>query len=448
MKNLLYKMVLGLFTLAFLVACDGELDIEPQQAISDDTALGTSSDVQAALTGAYDELGNADLWAGDWLMHADLFADDGELFWNGSFIGPRQIFTKTILTDNGEVEEIWLEAYETINRANNVLSALDVVDAVDRDRIEGEAKFIRGATYFFLTLYFGKDFNDGDANSNPSVPLILDPTRVIDENSAVARASVASVYQQVIADLQDAESLLPTSNGFFATTYAASAMLSRVYMQQRNYSAAATAASTVIESNAFTLTGTFISAFNNGTNTSEDIFAMQVTSSDGTNGLNTFYAPAENGGRGDIDITDFHLTLYEAGDDRLNQFYFDNAGSRRTGKYANGIDANVNSIRLAEMYLTRAEANLRAGTMVGDDPLNDINIIRSRVALPALMMVTVADVLNERKLELAFEGMSLWDIKRTEGSVGSLAWNANELVFPIPQREIDANTSLTQNPGY
>ena len=448
MKTLIKNLALFTAFLMVIVACDGRLDVEPQQSISDDTALGTSDDVQAALVGAYDELGLEDAWGGDLLMHADLYADDGELFWNGSFIGPRQIFNKAILTDNFEVQEIWLETYETINRANNVLSALDVVDADDRSRVEGEAKFIRGVCYFYLALFFGKDYNDGDPGSNPAVPLVLEPTRAIDASSEVSRASVGAIYQQVLADLQDAESLLPTSNGFFATTYAASAMLSRVYMQQRNYAAAANAANTVIASGAFTLTPTFIAAFNNSSNTSEDVFAIQVTSSDGINGLNTFYAPAENGGRGDIDITDTHLLLYEAGDDRLNQFYFDQAGARRTGKYVNGIDANVTNIRLAEMYLTRAEANIRAGSTVGDDPLNDINVIRARVGLAALGAVTEADVLMERKLELAFEGASLWDIKRTEGSVGALPWNANELVFPIPQREIDANSALTQNPGY
>ncbi len=448
MKTLNINLALSTVFLLLIFACDPRLEVEPQQSISDDTALGTSDDVKAALTGGYDELGNADIWGGDFLMHADLFADDGELFWNGSFIGPRQIFNKAILTDNGEVSEIWLEAYETINRVNNVLSALDVVDTDDRSTVEGEAKFIRGVTYFYLVLFFGKDYGDGDPNSNPGVPLVLDPTRTIDDASNVSRASVGAVYAQVLADLQDAESLLPTSNGFFATTYAASAMLSRVYMQQRNYAAAANAANSVISSGAFTLTPTFIAAFNNTFNTSEDIFAVQVTSSDGINGLNTFYAPAENGGRGDIDITDTHLLLYEAGDDRLNQFYFDQAGSRRTGKYVNGIDANVTNIRLAEMYLTRCEANIRAGSTVGDTPLNDINVIRGRVALPALVAVTEADVLAERKLELAFEGASLWDVKRTEGNVGALPWNANELVFPIPQREIDSNPSLTQNPGY
>ncbi len=463
MKNRIktYTNILTLAVLALLVvvACDSRLDVEPRQSISDDTALGTSDDVIAALVGAYDALGNGglsqagtaefgDLWSGDYILHADLLADNGELFWNGSFIGPREIFNKAILTDNAEVSAIWLESYETINRINNVLSALDVVDTDERARVEGEAKFIRGVSYFYLVTFFGKDFGDGDPNSNAGVPLVLEPTRVIDEASQVSRASVGAVYTQILADLEDAAVMIPSSNGFFATSHAANALLSRVYMQQRRYADAANAANAVISSNDFILAPTFIAAFNNGTNSSEDIFAMQVTSSDGTNGLNRFYAPAENGGRGDIDITDLHLTLYEAGDDRLNQFYFDNAGSRRTGKYVNGIDANVTNIRLAEMYLTRAEANLREGTSIGDTPLNDINTIRARVNLPALAAVTVADVLNERSLELAFEGFRLIDIKRTEGSVGSLAWNANELIFPIPQREIDANSSLNQNPGY
>jgi hypothetical protein len=62
--------------------------------------------------------------------------------------------------------------------------------------------------------------------------------------------------------------------------------------------------------------------------------------------------------------------------------------------------------------------------------------------------VTVDDVLRQRRLELAFEGNLLHDLKRTGRSVGSLSFDANELVYPVPQRECDANPEITQNPGY
>ena len=446
-----------LLAVVLIAGCDGELDIKPKQSISSDVALGDADAVQAALVGAYDEFSNGDLMNGDFHMHADLLADDGELFWNGSFIGPRQIFNKVILIDNAEVREIWLESYETINRANLVLSALDVVDAADAGRVEGEAKFIRGVTYFFLARFFGKDWNDGDPNTNPAVPLITTPTSSIDASAEVSRATVGAIYAQVLSDLTDAANLLPTSNGFFATSYAANGFLSRVYLQQGDFANAIAAAGNVINGGAFSLTANYADAFNSTSNTSEDVFATQVSAQDGANNLNTFYAPAENGGRGDIDITAVHLALYDAADDRLAMFYLDQAGAQRTGKWtdATGND-NVNVLRLAEMYLNRGEATARTTGLV-QGAVDDLNATRARAGLPDLTLgdfATQQDLIDEfmmeRRRELAFEGFTLGDLKRTQGTLtnAGLAWNADALVFPIPERELDVNSNLTQNPGY
>jgi hypothetical protein len=143
-----------------------------------------------------------------------------------------------------------------------------------------------------------------------------------------------------------------------------------------------------------------------------------------------------------------HIALYEAGDARKT-FFSNSGGSDYTSKH-NSRFANVRVIRLAEMYLIRAEANFRLGTTVGDSPLNDVNRIRTRAGLPALTAgeLTLARILRERKLELAFEGQALHDIKRLQGTVGGLPWNSPKLVFPIPEREIIANPNLTQNEGY
>jgi starch-binding outer membrane protein, SusD/RagB family len=218
-------------------------------------------------------------------------------------------------------------------------------------------------------------------------------------------------------------------------------------MMQQNYPAAAAAANRVIESGEFELVANYASAFNNGSNTSEDIFAMQVTSQDGVNEMNTFFGAAEFAGRGDIIIEDAHLALYEEGDKRFNLFYEDESGVMRTGKWINQF-GNVNIVRLAEMYLTRAEANFRAGTAVGDTPVNDINVIRERAGLNPLAAVTIADIMLERRRELAFEGHLIHDIKRTRANVGNLPFNSPKLVFPIPQRETDVNPNLVQNAGY
>ncbi len=115
----------------------------------------------------------------------------------------------------------------------------------------------------------------------------------------------------------------------------------------------------------------------------------------------------------------------------------------------NNYYGNVHVIRLAEMYLIRAESNFRLSSSVGDEPLNDINLIRERVLLQDLSTVTLDDILHERYVELAFEnGFFLHDKKRLKQSVGSIPYSDPSLVFPIPQRELVANKNLVQNDGY
>ena len=236
---------------------------------------------------------------------------------------------------------------------------------------------------------------------------------------------------------------------FFATSNAAAAILSRVYLQQGNFTAARDAANRVITSGQFSLVPAYTNAFAQDVNTSEDIFAIQVTSQDGANNMNLFYAPDEFGGRGDIDILQPHLDLYEDGDERRALFFVDEGGANRTGKWIN-IFGNIGIVRLAEMYLTRAEGNFEEGTSIGATPAEDVNTVRSRAGLDDLSAGEVDKdaILFERRLELAFEGQTLHDIKRTQRSVGPLIFDAPELVYPIPQREIDVNTSLEQNTGY
>lgn len=452
MKNI--KFIIFCIVALAIVSCDSILDTEPKQDISEELALTNSSNVEAVLVGAYNELGDNDVWGGRMMMLPDLLgvqSGNGDMTWSGTFEQPRQVFFKNIRVDNTFIAAAWSEAYEVINIANNVLSALDVVDSGIKDRVEGEALFLRGSMYFELARQFGKAWNDGDPSTNLAVPLITEPTREIGENSQVPRNTVQEIYNQAISDLTTAKGLLPESNGVFANSYSAGAMLARLYLQQQNYDAARTEANEVIESGQFSLVEDYSGVFNNSNNnTTEDIFAMQVTNQDGTNDLNTFYAADLDGGRGDIEINQVHLDKYEAGDERLGLFYTDpTTGDNRTGKWQNQF-GNVLVLRLAEMYLIRAEANFQEGTPYTgpNTPTDDVNVIRNRAGLADLGSVTLQDILDERFLELAFEGHFLHDTKRSEGSVGSTPWDADILVYPVPLREINANPSLQQNSGY
>jgi starch-binding outer membrane protein, SusD/RagB family len=464
MKN--YKIyILALMVGAVFTACD-VLDLEPQASISDDIALSTSDNVQTALTGGYAALGGANAYGGSYIYLTDIYAAPvNEIFFNGTFLQPREVNDKAILRTNSFIAGYWATGYSVINRANNVLSALDVFSSEEtarRNRIEAEARFLRGVALYNLVQVFGKAYNDGNPSANPGVPIVLTPTRVVDESLQVERASVADVYTQVIADLSAARDALPASNGFFANTYTASAMLARVHLSMGNFSAAGTEANRVIASGNYALFPDIADNYVRTQNGAETIFAVQNTATTFSHDMAVFYAPTPYG-RADIQVLDPHLDNYEAGDARAELFVQTGRG-RMTMKYASddsSVDprrTNITVLRLAEMHLIRAEANVRlTGSGVngigGVTPEADINAIRVRVGLGALGSVTLADVLQERRNELMFEGQLYNDLKRLEGTTQALTrlvvpWNDNSMIFPIPNREMLVNSSLVQNPGY
>jgi hypothetical protein len=264
-----------------------------------------------------------------------------------------------------------------------------------------------------------------------------------------------------------AESLLPSTNGVYATKTAAAAILSRVYLQKGDYENARQAANRgIAAATGKSLLTSVMNNFNISANTAETIFAIQVSDQDGSNGLQTYYSVDIFGARdGDIEINTRHINLYETGDLRRSstanpnaaaQFTFNTAfytkyGTYRTTKWRD-LYTNVIVIRLAELYLTRAEANYRlGGAPVGDAPLNDINRIHSvaRTGLPPYGSITsLNQIYLERRRELAFEGFSIHDARRFDRTISGSSPNSPEFTFPIPFREMNANSSLTQNEGY
>ena len=166
--------------------------------------------------------------------------------------------------------------------------------------------------------------------------------------------------------------------------------------------------------------------------------------------MNEFYASQDNGGRGgDIILTQHYLNKFDDPNDaRRNFTYLSTSGDILSSKFNNEF-GNVIIIRLAEMYLIRAEANLASGTVLGNTPLNDLNFLRKRSTPLKYDNVSIALIQKERELELGMEGFAVHDLKRTQSSLtADLSYNSNKLVFPIPLSEKDTNTKITQNPGY
>ncbi|MFY8004978.1 MAG: RagB/SusD family nutrient uptake outer membrane protein, partial [Chitinophagaceae bacterium] len=322
-KTIINCLMLGVVVLA---ACNKKLDIKPFQSIDQETAISTEKDVVVTLIGAYDGLQSTAALGGDIMLMNELIGNNDDIRFTGTFAGLSDAWRLEMVADNTYALGIWAQAYNTINRCNNVLSGLDKVTSstATRNRIEGEALFIRSILYFELVRLFGKTWGDGNNATNPGVPLVLTKTTGITDADYRPRNSVQEVYQQVIADLTKAESLLPNTNTIFAAKNAAAAVLSRVYLQQGDYANARDAASRVIASGRNPLAATFPGLWftfmtNSGNSPAEYIFSMIVTTQDGTNGLNTFFgtnAGAGTAGRSDCKINNSHLAKYETGDAR------------------------------------------------------------------------------------------------------------------------------------
>lgn len=442
-----------------LVGCEKRLDeINPTSSIADNLALNTEGDVLVTLVGAYDGAQATGVYGGDIMVLNDLIGNSTNINFTGTFAGLSDAYQTQMVADNGNATGTWAAAYNTINRCNNVLSALSKVTSstAKRNSVEGEALTLRASMYFELVRLYAKFVGDGDYSTNPGVPLVLTPTGNVTDANYPPRATVKAVYDQVITDLTKAESLLPSSNGNYVSKWAAAAQLSRVYLMLKDYAGARDAANRVITGSGKSLATNFGSLWftfltNGGATPAEYLFTLKVTTQDGINAQNTYFGRTigsipGTAGRSDCKIKASHIAQYENGDFRKSYFIL-SGGNNYTMKHLDRY-GDVCVIRLAEMFLTRAECNQRLGTIVGATPLADINRIRNRVGLSSLLLVTLADITKERFLELAFEGHNLIEAKRLQTPVGSLAWNDPKLIFPIPKRETDVNKNLVQNAGY
>ncbi|MFZ0281681.1 MAG: RagB/SusD family nutrient uptake outer membrane protein [Bacteroidales bacterium] len=476
MKNIFLiskKWLLILPALLVLIACDDKLDIKPQQSIDAGTALNSVENIKTTLVGAYLQARSANIFGSQFNEFSELLAATSDLSFIGTYAQPKEIIHKEITVTNSYVEGCWIDAYGLINICNTLLeeNILSIIESTEeRDVVEGEAKFLRGWVMFETTRLFGQPYEPGGSNTQPGVPIVLTPTKDVADAKEVARNSVEECYDQAIADLTAARDLLPEENGVYATTYAASAVLARLYLQQGDYANAASEANKVIESGLFSLADHPLKTFNVTGTSPEVIFALQNNVSSNTSWLTVMYASLNGMGRGDYDIQPGFLTKFDPADLRgmlqtatessftiadINQMYYIgvgtilNNGGINTSKWGDYY-ANIPLIRLAEMYLIRAEANFEGTSQTGPDtPSDDINLIRMRSLAPVYTEpVTRDQIRNERYLELCWEGHRLHDLKRWHLDIGTDPYNAGNFILPIPFREMEVNSLLVQNPWY
>jgi hypothetical protein len=446
-----------------LGACKEVLEPKPVDLLVDELVLNEAADVQPVRIGMYNSLRGA---ASPIIIAGDFTAD--YIQFNGTFTDYRELGTKQLTAANGAVEGLWRNLYRTIYVANFMLENLPRVAGVPeatRKQVTAEARFLRGFANFIGTYTYG---------DIPQVTSTIQaPNRVIGRTPrATILASVLADYEAALTDLPSVAtgSTNVTTNATYLNKTSCRAAMARFYLYQKNWAKAEEMATLVINSGVYNLQPNYIDVVTRDF-TGESILEVGYNLSDdpgtdaNTFGLNNILV----GRREVIPSNQLVLSLVsaEAGERQTTISFStqnlrgsDNGWTVRKYGTASEDNNNIVLIRLAEMYLIRAEARAQLGRQTGaTGAVADLNVLRTRAKAPAITTTVQADVLlaveRERVYELAFEGHRWYDLVRTGRAQAVMTafspnWNVRYELWPIPQREIQQNPTLStqQNPGY
>ncbi|MFT3737762.1 MAG: RagB/SusD family nutrient uptake outer membrane protein [Breznakibacter sp.] len=425
--------------------CD-VLDVESEDSIPASEAFKDKKGIEKGILGSYDAMQSLSYYGRSFSILPDLSSDDLLHPDEATSTDYAEVANNAILPENSSVEGIWNAIYNTVNTANSVVVKVpEMSDMTDDEKSKalGELYFIRALCHFNLVNLFG------------AVPIKTEPT-VGTSQLDVARDSVADVYEQIIDDLTFAEQHLSVSASTKtrATVYAATALLARVYLYNKQYDLAYEKANEVIVLGGYTLLPSVAAVFADD-GSAETIFEIDFTSDD-RNRVAEYNLPKTLNGRYEVAPTESLAGVFENGDTRSEASVAMDGANVYANKYIDlktGAD-NVVVLRLSEMYLIRAEALARSENPVVKDIQDDVNAVRNRSGLGDTPASTVAGLIDaiarERRVELAFEGHRWFDLVRTGKAVGTISGLTDKrmTLYPIPSSEVLTNKLMKQNPGY
>jgi len=470
----------------------------PSDRVEDTNLLTTPDGLRTATLGNYATLKSLN-YENNYHWLAELPSDEVAQGQNSSS-DVTNLFKYTHLVNSANATTYFQQAYYIITAANKVIRSIPESATTDLQQIKGENLFLRAMLHFNLVRMFGRPYQQSPT-TNPGVP-ILSETVSEEEAATVKRSTVAQVYDFILADLlKGAQLMTVNKSNSFATKLAAYALLSRVYLYMDNNAKAIEYANLVISANKYQLLQNteYQTYFRVAPETNkESIFAIKHTKTENYDYSavgSLYYSGDANGnalgqgqsGWGEIYASKkYYDFLNQNPQDKRKSFispYIVDGVQQINTKLTPGAPmyyvnkhnlqegvVNLTSpvyLRLAEMYLNRAEANAKLNNT--QLALDDVNVIRLRAGIPtyALTDVTAAHtildiVLEERWLELAFEGHRAYDLFRNNrpvvrnypGTHSTINGTVNQTINPtdarviyfIPQTERDKNPNLSQNP--
>jgi hypothetical protein len=430
----------------------------PRDQVIAETVFEDDATALAALNGLYSSMMSSNLLLcnGGMSVFAGLCADEIVNTAPSTVYDP--YFSNAISPDDGTTNynRIWFRAYVYIYGTNSILKGAErsvSLSASVKRQIRGEAYFSRAFYYWYLI------------NLYADVPLLLSTSYTA--NAIEPRSPVSVILSQISNDLDSAELLLPaaylTAGKVRANKWAAVALQARFYLYRQDWAAAEMAATEVIASG-YTLAANPNAAFTQ--NNSEAILQfIPVAATFNTGDGNAFVPVGTATAKANFVLTTSLLSAFEPGDLRRTQWVGSKTVSGVTYLFPNKykinagsvVTENNNIIRLAEMYLIRAEARAKQNNVAG--AVADLNVIRLRAGLPLLSTALsqancLLAVEKERRIEFFAEWGHRWfDLKRTGRidavlSANKVSWQPHAALFPIPQQELEKNPFLNQNSGY
>lgn len=475
MKNKIIALLFVIGTLFAVSSC--ELDVVPTDAISTSSLLNTSDGLLNVTNGSYALLKDNISFGGyvdqnnnylrQYFQMADFASDDitcaqvteDPLFYS---------FTLTHSPDQANSRFFWYISYKIISSANTVLELTSEITADDAatKQLIGENYFLRAFSHFNLLRFYAKPYS---VDPNAMGVIIRESTN---ENALKSRSTVKECYDFVISDLKKAAALMDSPRGpQYASKAAAWALLSRVYLYMEDNTNTIAYADSVINSGNFQLETSdgYKSYFPNAASSPESIFLVAFTESDNKGKFGSIasmlYSDGNSGWGEEFASQSLRDLMAENMEDvRWN--YIDTLSNGDGGiETKNGIetfyitkfsyqggDPNLSSpvmLRLAEMYLNRAEANAKAGNV--EAALEDVDAIRTNRGLENALYSgnlpagsTALDVvLKERRIELAFEGQRAIDVYRNKRTMDRTYWG-----YHLPGL-VATDIDLTKKPsGY
>ncbi|MBU3681235.1 MAG: RagB/SusD family nutrient uptake outer membrane protein [Flavobacterium sp.] len=482
------KLQLYLLAIFFVtVSCSDELNVEPNDAMSEFDFLNNPDNAIQLVNGVYNKLLDWNMNSFAWIGVTSITSDDAD---KGSTPGDTGTDKHKLDALNFEsnllsFKDVWDARYDGIYRANNAIYYLErlTIDQNLKNRLIGEAKFLRALWYFDLVRCFG------------GVPLVTSKIEITDIETVNAvvynRKSKAETYAQIEADLLDAIEKLPTKSQYVqsdlgrASKGAAQALLAKSYLYQEEWQKAFDTSELVLNSGTYGLMPNYADVWKEiGENGIESIFEVQATLSKGIVGYTDVQGP-----RGTPDLgwgfntpSASLANAYSAGDLRKNATIlfvqsspfslwdgFEGSSTWNNSRYNykayqssiveswNGNKGetakNLRILKFSDVVLIRAEAALQLGN--SSEALVQVNRLRTRAGLSELTSISLDQLYEERHLEMAMEHDRWFDLVRTRQAQTKMAQNGKTFIvgkhelFPIP---IDLITQsgglLQQNPGY